>query len=161
VEGDSASSTELYAILSALADAPIKQNVAVTGSVNQRGEVQAIGGVNEKIEGFYEVCKLKGLKGDESVMIPKSNVQDLMLKEEVVKAVKDGRFHIYPVSTIDEGIEILTGVRAGERRKDGAFEPNTLNDKVDRRLKEMAETLTRFAEPPTKERLHSKRRKDE
>jgi predicted ATP-dependent protease len=161
VEGDSASSTELYAILSALADAPIKQNIAVTGSVNQRGEVQAIGGVNEKIEGFYEVCKLKGLKGDESVMIPKSNVQDLMLKEEVVKAVKDGRFHIYPVSTIDEGIEILTGVKAGERRKDGAFEPNTLNDKVDRRLKEMAETLTRFAEPPAKERLHSKRRKDE
>jgi len=161
VEGDSASSTELYAILSALADAPIKQNIAVTGSVNQRGEVQAIGGVNEKIEGFYEVCKLKGLKGDESVMIPKSNVQDLMLKEEVVKAVKDGRFHIYPVSTIDEGIEILTGVKAGERRKDGAFEPNTLNEKVDRRLKEMAETLTRFAEPPAKERTHSKRRKDE
>lgn len=161
VEGDSASSTELYAILSALADAPIKQNFAVTGSVNQRGEVQAIGGVNEKIEGFYEVCKLKGLKGDESVMMPKSNVQDLMLKEEVVKAVKDGRFHIYPVSTIDEGIEILTGVKAGERTKDGTFEPNTLNDKVDRRLKEMAETLTRFAEPPTKERLHSKRRKDE
>jgi lon-related putative ATP-dependent protease len=161
VEGDSASSTELYAILSALADAPIKQNVAVTGSVNQRGEVQAIGGVNEKIEGFYEVCKLKGLKGDESVMIPKSNVQDLMLKEEVVKAVKDGRFHIYPVSTIDEGIEMLTGVKAGERRKDGAFEPNTLNDKVDRRLKEMAETLTRFAGPPAKERPHSKRSKDE
>ena len=161
VEGDSASSTELYAILSALADAPIKQNIAVTGSVNQRGEVQAIGGVNEKIEGFFEVCKLKGLKGDESVMIPKSNVQDLMLKEEVVKAVKDGKFHIYPVNTIDEGIEILTGVKAGERRKDGAFEPNTLNERVDRRLKEMAETLTRFAEAPAREKAHAKRRKDE
>jgi lon-related putative ATP-dependent protease len=161
VEGDSASSTELYAILSALADAPIKQNIAVTGSVNQRGEVQAIGGVNEKIEGFFEVCKLKGLKGDESVMIPKSNVQDLMLKEEVVKAVKDGKFHIYPVNTIDEGIEILTGVKAGERRKDGAFEPNTLNERVDRRLKEMAETLTRFAEAPARETAHAKRRKDE
>jgi lon-related putative ATP-dependent protease len=161
VEGDSASSTELYAILSALADAPIKQNIAVTGSVNQRGEVQAIGGVNEKIEGFFEVCKFKGLKGDESVMIPKSNAQDLMLREEVVKAVKDGRFHIYPVSTIDEGIEILTGVKAGARRKNGTFEPNTLNDKVDRRLKEMAETLSRFAEAPTREKTHAKRRRDE
>jgi lon-related putative ATP-dependent protease len=161
VEGDSASSTELYAILSALADAPIKQNIAVTGSVNQRGEVQAIGGVNEKIEGFFEVCKLKGLTGDESVMIPKSNAQDLMLKEEVVKAVKDGRFHIYPVSTIDEGIEILTGIKAGERRKDDTFEPNTLNDRVDRRLKEMAETLTRFAEAPARERAHLKRTKEE
>jgi lon-related putative ATP-dependent protease len=161
VEGDSASSTELYAILSALADVPIKQNVAVTGSVNQRGEVQAIGGVNEKIEGFFEVCKLKGLKGDESVMIPKSNAQDLMLKEEVVKAVKDGKFHIYAVSSIDEGIEILTGVKAGERRKNGSFEPNTVNDKVDRRLKEMAETLTRFGEAPARERPHAKRRKEE
>jgi lon-related putative ATP-dependent protease len=161
VEGDSASSTELYAILSALADAPIRQNIAVTGSVNQRGEVQAIGGVNEKIEGFFEVCKLKGLTGDESVMIPKSNVQDLMLKEEVVKAVKDGKFHIYPVNTVDEGIEILTGVKAGERRKDGTFEPNTLNERVDRRLKEMAETLTRFAEAPAKGKAQAKRRRDE
>jgi len=161
VEGDSASSTELYAILSALADVPIKQTIAVTGSVNQRGEVQAIGGVNEKIEGFFEVCKLKGLKGDESVMIPKSNAQDLMLKEEVVKAVKDGKFHIYAVGTIDEGIEILTGVKAGERRKNGSFEPDTVNDKVDRRLKQMAETLARFGEAPARERLHAKRRKEE
>jgi predicted ATP-dependent protease len=161
VEGDSASSTELYAILSALADVPIKQNFAVTGSVNQRGEVQAIGGVNEKIEGFFEVCKAKGLKGDESVMIPKSNVQDLMLKEEVVKAVKDGRFHIYAVSSIDEGIEVLTGVKAGERRKDSSFEPNTVNDKVDRRLRQMAKTLTKFGEVPAKEKAHQKRRKEE
>jgi len=161
VEGDSASSTELYAILSALADVPIKQNFAVTGSVNQRGEVQAIGGVNEKIEGFFEVCKAKGLKGDESVMIPKSNIQDLMLKEEVVKAVKDGRFHIYAVSSIDEGIEVLTGMKAGERRKDDSFEPNTVNDKVDRRLKQMAETLTKFGEAPAKEKAHQKRKTDE
>ena len=159
VEGDSASSTELYAILSALADAPIKQNIAVTGSVNQRGEVQAIGGVNEKIEGFFEVCKLKGLKGDESVMIPKSNVQDLMLKDEVIKAVKDGRFHICTASTIDEGMEILTGVKAGERRKDGTFEPDTVNGKVDRRLRAMAENLARFAGTPPKGRQQTKRRK--
>ena len=159
VEGDSASSTELYAILSSLADIPIKQNIAVTGSVNQKGEVQAIGGVNEKIEGFFEVCKVRGLKGDESVMIPKSNIQDLMLKDEVVKAVKDGRFHIYAISTIDEGIEVITGVKAGERRKDGSFEPSTVNDKVDRRLREMAETLARFAEAHPKGKQPPKRGK--
>ena len=159
VEGDSASSTELYAILSSLADIPIKQNIAVTGSVNQKGEVQAIGGVNEKIEGFFEVCKARGLKGDESVMIPKSNIQDLMLKDEVVKAVKDGRFHIYAISTIDEGIEVITGVKAGERRKDGSFEPSTVNDKVDRRLREMAETLARFAEAHPKGKQPPKRGK--
>jgi len=161
VEGDSASSTELYAILSALTELPIKQNIAVTGSVNQRGEVQAIGGVNEKIEGFYELCKVRGLKGDESVMIPKSNVQDLMLKEEVVNAVKERRFHIYPVGSIDEGIEILTGVNAGERRKDGTFEPDTVNYKVDRRLRDMAETLAKFAEAPAERRTPRGRRKDE
>src|SRR5512136_3231434 len=118
VEGDSASSTELYAILSALSGLPIKQNIAVTGSVNQKGEVQAIGGVNEKIEGFFEVCKAMGPLAGQGVVIPQSNVGNLMLKPEVVQAVKDGKFHIYPVSTIDEGIEMLTGVKAGERRKD-------------------------------------------
>ena len=107
VEGDSASSTELYSILSALSGLPIKQNLAVTGSVNQKGEVQAIGGVNEKIEGFYEVCKAKGLTGEQGVMIPDSNVQNLMLKEEVVDAVKAGKFNVYSVKTIDEGIEVL------------------------------------------------------
>jgi lon-related putative ATP-dependent protease len=161
VEGDSASSTEVYAILSALANLPVKQNIAVTGSVNQRGDVQTIGGVNEKIEGFYELCKAKGLKGDESVMIPKSNVQDLMLKEEVVKAVGEGRFHIYPVSNIDEGIEILTGVKARERRKDGGFEPNTVNYKVDQRLREMAEAMAKFAEAPAERKTSSRRRNDE
>jgi len=161
VEGDSASGAELYAILSALADLPIKQNIAVTGSVNQRGEVQAIGGVNEKIEGFYELCKARDLKGDESVMIPKSNVQDLMLKEEVVAAVEKGRFHIYPVSNIDEGIEILTGVKAGERSRDGTFDPDTVNHRVDQRLREMAETMAKFAEAPAEGKTSRRRREDQ
>ncbi len=146
VEGDSASSTELYAILSALSGLPINQSIAVTGSVNQKGEVQAIGGVNEKIEGFFEVCKAKGLTGQQGVIIPESNAQNLMLKEEVVEAVKAGKFHIYPVKTIDEGIEILTGVKAGMRLSDGTFEERTVNHSVDRRLKEMAEKLREFPE---------------
>ncbi len=145
VDGDSASSTELYAILSALSGVPIRQNLAVTGSVNQKGEVQAIGGANEKIEGFYHVCKAKGLRGDEGVMIPASNVQHLMLDEEVVDAVRQGKFHIYAVRTIDEGIEVLTGVKAGARLPDGGFESGSINDRVSRRLAEMAETLGRFA----------------
>jgi predicted ATP-dependent protease len=125
---------------------PIKQNFAVTGSVNQKGEVQAIGGVNEKIEGFFEVCKAKGLTGKQGVMIPESNVQNLMLKEEIVEAVKEGKFHIYSVKTIDEGIEILTGAKAGAKRSDGTFEDETVNSRVDKRLKEMAERLREF--PP-------------
>lgn len=144
IEGDSASSTELYALLSALSGLPIKQHLAITGSVNQKGEVQAIGGVNEKIEGFYEVCKAKGLKGNEGVLIPASNVQNLMLKEEVVEAAKAGKFRIYPVRTIDEGIETLTGVPAGKRRDDGTYEEGTVNDLVDRRLGEMAEAMRGF-----------------
>ena len=144
VEGDSASSTELYAILSALSGLPIKQNLAVTGSVNQKGEVQAIGGVNEKIEGFFEVCKAKGFTGQQGVMIPASNVQNLMLKEEVVDAVKAGKFHIYSAKTIDEGIEVLTGVKAGERRKGGSFEEDSVNYRVDKQLKSMAEKLKDF-----------------
>lgn len=144
VEGDSASSTELYAILSILSELPIKQNLAVTGSINQKGDVQAIGGVNEKIEGFFEVCKAKGFTGKQGVMIPESNVQHLMLKEEIVDAVKEGKFHVYSVKTIDEGIEILTGVKAGKRQEDGTFEKGTVNYKVDERLKEMAEKLKTF-----------------
>jgi predicted ATP-dependent protease len=144
VEGDSASSTELYSILSALSRLPIKQNVAVTGSVNQKGEVQAIGGVNEKIEGFFEVCKLKGLNGQQGVMIPESNVQNLMLKEEVVEAVKAGKFNIYSVKTIDEGIEFLTGKKAGERRANGTFEEDTVNYIVDKQLEEMADKLNQY-----------------
>jgi len=144
VEGDSASSTELYSILSALSELPIKQTIAVTGSVNQKGEVQAIGGVNEKIEGFFEVCKLNGLTGQQGVMIPESNVQNLMLKEELVEAVKAGKFNIYSVKTIDEGIEFLTGTKAGERREDGTFEEGTVNYLVDKQLTEMANKLKEY-----------------
>jgi lon-related putative ATP-dependent protease len=144
VEGDSASSTELYSILSALSGLPIKQNIAVTGSVNQKGEVQAIGGVNEKIEGFFEVCKANGLTGQQGVMIPESNVQNLMLKEAVVEAVKAGKFNIYSVKTIDEGIEVLTGTKAGQQRPEGTFEEGTVNYLVDKQLREMAEKLKEY-----------------
>jgi lon-related putative ATP-dependent protease len=144
VEGDSASSTELYAILSRLSDVPIKQGIAVTGSVNQKGEVQAIGGLNEKVEGFFEVCRAKGLNGEQGVLIPAANVRNLMLKEEVVAAVKGGKFHIYPVGTIDQGIEVLTGLKAGKRRKDGSFEPDSINDRVQKRLTSLAERLRDF-----------------
>lgn len=144
VEGDSASSTELYAILSALSNVPLRQELAVTGSVNQKGEVQAIGGANEKIEGFYEVCKAKGLTGRQGVLIPESNVQNLMLKEEVVDAVKAGKFHIYSVATIDQGMEILTTKKAGTRRPDGTFEEGTINYLVNKRLSDTADILKEF-----------------
>jgi lon-related putative ATP-dependent protease len=144
VEGDSASSTELYAILSNLSGLPIKQSIAVTGSVNQKGEVQAIGGVNEKIEGFFEVCKAKGLTGKQGVMIPASNVQNLMLKEEVVEAVKAGKFHLYTAKTIDEGIETLIGVKAGTRDEAGNFEEGSVNALVDKRFREMADKLAKY-----------------
>jgi len=152
VEGDSASSTELYALLSALSALPIRQGIAVTGSVNQKGQVQAIGGVNEKIEGFFKVCQAKGLTGSQGVMIPESNMANLMLKEEVVQAAQDGKFHIWPVRTIDEGIEILTGVKAGPRGPDGIFEPDTVNDRVDKRLREMARQLRDFMKEEEKEK---------
>ena len=144
VEGDSASTTELYSILSALSGKPIKQYLAVTGSVNQKGDVQAIGGVNEKIEGFYEVCKAEGLNGKQGVIIPASNAENLMLKEEVVEAIKASKFHVYPVRTIDEGIEILTGVKAGERLPDGSYEEGTINYLVQKRLMEMAERIKEY-----------------
>jgi len=144
VDGDSASSTEIYAILSALSEIPIKQELSVTGSVNQQGDVQPIGGVNQKIEGFYDVCKLKGLTGTQGVLIPAENVEDLMLRDEVIDAVAKKKFHIYPVATIEQGIEILTGVRAGKRGKTGKFEPGSVFAEVDSRLREMADTLRRF-----------------
>jgi predicted ATP-dependent protease len=144
VDGDSASSTEIYALLSALAGLPIRQDLAVTGSVNQQGDVQPIGGVNQKIEGFYDVCRLKGLTGSQGVLIPAENTDDLMLRDEVIEAVKQGRFHIYPVSTIEQGIEILTGARAGKRNGRGKFDSGTIFGKVDARLREMAATLSKF-----------------
>lgn len=139
VEGDSASSTELYALLSALSDVPIRQGIAVTGSVNQLGEVQAIGGVNEKIEGFYDVCKARGLTGGQGVIIPKANVQHLMLREDVVEAVRADQFAVWAVSTIAEGIEILTDVPAGMRDADGAFPPDSVYGRVEEKLKVFAE----------------------
>ena len=151
VEGDSASSAELYAILSSLSEIPIRQNIAVTGSVNQKGEIQPIGGVNQKIEGFFKVCQAKGLSGDQGVLIPHQNLRNLMLREEVVEAVKQGHFHIYSAKTINEGIEILTGVSAGKRQKDGTYPESTVNYLVDRRLKEMAERLKNFHTEEKKE----------
>ncbi len=144
VDGDSASSTEIYALLSALSALPIRQDLAVTGSVNQQGDVQPIGGVNQKIEGFYDVCRLKGLTGSQGVLIPAENTDDLMLRDEVIEAVKQGRFHIYPVSTIEQGIEILTGVRAGKPNGKGKFDSGTIFGKVHARLREMATTLGEF-----------------
>jgi len=136
IDGDSASSTELYAILSSLSGVPIKQGIAVTGSVNQKGQVQAIGGVNHKIEGFYEVCKTKGLTGKQGVMIPQANQKNLMLNKEVIDAVKKRKFHVYQVATIEEGIAILTGVQAGQADKDGNFPKGTIYGAVQQKLKQ-------------------------
>jgi lon-related putative ATP-dependent protease len=144
VDGDSASSTEAYCLLSSLSGVPIKQSIAVTGSMNQHGMVQPIGGVNEKIEGFYHVCKIKGLTGEQGVMIPEANVKHLMLKEEVIEAVKKGRFNIWAVSTVDEGIEILTGKKAGEKDKKGAYPKGTINYLVDEKLKEYSDKFSKL-----------------
>jgi lon-related putative ATP-dependent protease len=156
VEGDSASSTELYALLSSLSDVPIKQNIAVTGSVNQKGEIQPIGGVNQKIEGFFQICRTKGMNGDQGVLIPRANLRNLMLRPEVVEAVKEGKFHIYAVSTVDEGIEVLTGIPAGKLRKDGKYPPGTINRKVADTLKEMADKLKQFYGPSGEEKTKNK-----
>jgi len=144
VDGDSASSTEIYALLSSLADVPVRQNIAVTGSVSQKGEIQAIGGVNQKIEGFFDCCRQTGLTGEQGVMIPASNVKDLMLRKDVVKAVAEGRFHIYAVKSIDQGIEILTGVAAGVKDADGNYPEGSINCLVDRQLRQLAEGLQHF-----------------
>lgn len=141
IAGDSASSTELYVLLSALSGAPIRQGIAVTGSVNQQGEIQAIGGVNHKIEGFFETCKERGLTGDQGVMIPRSNVQNLMLRQPVLDAVEAGEFHIWAVETVDEGIEILTGVPAGERDDEGNWTEGSINARVQARLEKLGKTL--------------------
>jgi ATP-dependent Lon protease len=146
VDGDSASSTELYALLSSLSGVPIRQDIAVTGSVNQNGEVQAIGGVNHKIEGFYDCCRKMGLTGRQGVMIPESNVKDLMLRKDVVEAVKTGKFQVYAVKAIDEGIEILTGKKAGEMKTDGTYPKGTINALVDEKLRGLAEGLKKFGE---------------
>jgi len=141
VDGDSASSTEIYALLSSLAALPIRQGIAVTGSVNQKGDIQPIGGVNYKIEGFYDVCRAQGLTGAQGVILPIENIPDLMLRSDVVEVIQAGKFHLYPVATVDEGIEILTGAKAGERQPDGTFEEGTVNARVDARLRALAEGL--------------------
>ncbi len=146
VDGDSASCAELYALLSSMADLPLRQDIAVTGSVNQRGQVQPIGAVNEKIEGFFEVCRESGLTGEQGVMIPERNVQRLMLKEEVLEAVENGDFHVYAVNTVKEGIEILTGVPAGERDEDGDFPEDTVFGMVDDRMREMGKVLKEYGQ---------------
>ena len=139
VDGDSASSTEAYCLLSSLSNVPIKQCIAVTGSMNQHGVIQPIGGVNEKVEGFYQVCKAKGINGNQGVIIPESNVQHLMLKDEVIEAVKKKKFHIWAVETVDEGIEILTGKQAGVKDKTGKYPKGSINYLVDKKLREYAE----------------------
>lgn len=144
VEGDSASSAEIYALLSSLAELPIRQDIAVTGSVNQKGEIQPIGGVNQKIEGFYEVCKAKGLTGKQGVIIPEQNIDDLMLRKDVVEAIEQGKFHLYVIKTIDQGIEILTGIKAGEKDKDGKYPEGTVNYLVNKKLTELAEHWKKF-----------------
>lgn len=138
VDGDSASSTELYALLSSLSELPIKQSIAVTGSVNQKGEIQPIGGVTDKIEGFFTICKLRGLTGDQGILMPYQNIKNLNLNDEVIKAVKDGTFHIYAIKTVDEGIELLTGVPAGKKNKNGEYTVGTVNYLVNEKLKKYA-----------------------
>jgi lon-related putative ATP-dependent protease len=148
VEGDSASMAELCALLSALAQVPVKQAWAMTGSVNQHGEAQPIGGVNEKIEGFFDVCRARGLTGEQGVIIPASNVQHLMLRHDVVEAVQAGQFHVYPMRTVDDAIELLTGVPAGERDAEGNFPEGGINQRVEARLIELAEKQRAFTAPP-------------
>jgi len=147
VEGDSASSAELYALLSAIADVPVRQSLAVTGSVNQRGQIQTIGGVNEKIEGFFDVCRARGLTGEQGVLIPAANVDNLMLRRDVVEAAAAGQFHIYPVNTVDEGIALLTGISAGEPDEAGDYPADSVNGRIVARLKKLAETQRDFNRP--------------
>src|ERR1700686_4253033 len=144
VDGDSASSTEIYALASALSGMPLRQDIAVTGSINQQGDIQAIGGVNEKIEGFFDVCRIKGLTGTQGVMMPESNVEDLMLREDVLEAVTAGKFHVWPVCKVEQGIELLTGMAAGKKNGDGKFEPGTVLALIDERLHAMAHTMKEF-----------------
>jgi ATP-dependent Lon protease len=137
IDGDSASVTEICALLSCIAEVPIRQSLAITGSVNQKGDIQPIGGVNEKIEGFFDICNTRGLTGKQGVIIPRQNVDDLMLKEEILKAVEEKKFHIYPVENVDDAIEILTGCKAGTLSKIGKFEADTIYCNVEKKLKEL------------------------
>jgi len=158
IHGDSASLAELYALLSSLSGLPVRQGIAVTGSVDQQGQVQPVGGVTHKIEGFYRVCKERGLTGDQGVIIPAANLRNLMLGEEIVQAVAEGKFHVYAISTVDEGIELLTGVPAGERDEEGEFPEGTVHARVTARLRELAEGLERAEKGKQKAQKTKKRR---
>jgi predicted ATP-dependent protease len=147
IDGDSAASAELYALLSSLAGLPLVQSLGVTGSVNQHGEIQAVGGINEKIEGFFDVCRRRGLTGAEGVVIPRANVRHLMLREDVVEAVRAGRFHVFPVATVDEGLALLTGRPAGERGEDGRYSPGSVNAAVEATLARNIERLRELRAP--------------
>ena len=147
IDGDSASSTELHAILPSLSGVPIKQGVAVTGSVNQNGEVQAIGGVNRKIEGFFDVCRRRGLTGEQGVLVPRANLKNLMLRQDVVEVVEQGQFQVYAIGTVDEGIKILTGLPAGGKDAEGRYPENSINGLVQKQLREYSEGLKRFTAP--------------
>lgn len=146
IDGDSASSTELYALISSLSGYPIRQGISVTGSVNQRGEIQPIGAVNEKIEGFFDICQARGLSGDQGVIIPATNIVNLMLREDVVEAVREGQFHIWPITSINEGIELLMGRPAGETDESGNYPEGTVHHAVKKRLMELATELKSFGE---------------
>jgi predicted ATP-dependent protease len=141
IEGDSASAAEFCALLSAIAAIPLRQDRAMTGSVNQLGEIQAIGGVNEKIEGFFTVCKHKGLTGSQGVIIPHANTRNLMLKQELISAVQEGQFHIWPIRSLDEGLSLLTDIEIGELQADGIYPPGTLNQAVDAQLEKFRAVL--------------------
>jgi predicted ATP-dependent protease len=146
VEGDSASLAELCALLSALAEVPVKQSIAITGSINQWGHVQAIGAVNEKVEGFYDTCRALGLDGAQGVILPRANVAHLMLREDVAEGAARGALHLYPVDTVDEAMEILTDLPAGSPGEDGSSPPGTLNQLVEQQLMEFAVVAKRFGE---------------
>ena len=148
IDGDSASAAEFFALLSAIADAPLRQDLAVTGSINQHGDIQPIGGVNEKIEGFFDTCRIRGLTGRQGVIIPRTNVKHLMLRQDVVEAVRAGEFHVYAIESADQGLELLTGLPAGLPTADGTFPDGSLGERVQRRLHHLATLRRDFAGPP-------------
>jgi predicted ATP-dependent protease len=147
VDGDSASAAELFALLSAIAEVPLSQAIAVTGSVNQHGDIQAIGGVNEKIEGFFDACRATGLTGRQGVIIPRSNAAHLMVRQDVVDAVAARQFHIYPIATVDEGLELLSGMPAGTRDAEGRYPEDSFSARVVRRLATLARLRREFSGP--------------
>ncbi|HSB51920.1 MAG TPA: S16 family serine protease, partial [Dissulfurispiraceae bacterium] len=161
IEGDSATCAELYALLSSISGVALRQNFAITGSMDQNGDVQPIGGVNEKIEGFFDLCKARGLDGSHSVIIPKRNVKNLMVKQEVIEAVKAGTFSIYPIERVEEGLELLTGMPSGEMQDDGTYPEGTVNHLVMKRLNEISEALEKKKEREKDEEKEEKRKREE